>query len=107
MIIRTSIAERGSANIALPRQLSKREQRRLENTKYPKGKIAEAPIEDTESIENIVPVRVEETQEKEPAVPEETIVEPGTAIIRSKALEELEKNKVEKPKKKYKIISIG
>lgn len=104
------MAERGSVNSkTLPRQLSKREQRRLENTKHPKGKkIAEAPIEDTESIKNIVPVRVEEEiQEKEPAIPEETIVEPGTAIIRSKALEELENNKVEKPKKKYKIISIG
>lgn len=43
--------------------------------------------------------------------PEKPAVKPGTAVLRSKALEELENSfkaePEEKPKKKYKVVSIG
>ena len=124
MIIRTNVARRAAAATkATAPQLSDREKRRLENTKHPEGRIS--PVipnmaVETEPVEE-VKVRVEEekvetvktVEEIKPAVVEKTIdeldntvVEPGTAMIRSKVLEELDKQ-AEKPKKKYKIISMG
>lgn len=120
MIIRTYIADRGS-QFAVPLGLSKREQRRLENTKHPERKIAEkfSKVEEVSAeptVEEEVPVRVEEiveekkTEEQRAAavvVPIEgsgdTIVEPGTAMIKSKVLDELQN----KPRRKYKVISLG
>ena len=120
MIIRTLTADRGSS-FYVPPGLSKREQRRLENTKHSKGKIAEkfSEVEKVSAepiVEEEVPVRVEEiieekkTEEQRAAavvVPIEgsgdTIVEPGTAMIKSKVLDELQN----KPKRKYKVISLG
>ena len=132
MIIRTSIErDRALANFGSKEQssawISKREQRRLENTKHPEGKanpqpkkVTEAPVEvSTMSLRKTVPVREDDLNEiTESAVPAPTIVEPdqtdvqpGTAVIRSKVLEEIankyKEEPDEKPKKKYKVISIG
>lgn len=115
MIIRTNMAGRAASHsaIAAP-SLSDREKRRLNNTKHSEGRVSPVilkEIVETEPVEE-VKVRVEEQietiqePEKPIVLPDNTIAEPGTAMIRSKVLEELE-NKAEKPKKKYKIVSIG
>lgn len=120
MIIRTNMANRAAmAQKPVAPSLSDREKRRLDNTRHSEGRVS--PVIPEEIVEakpvEEVKVRVEEKvetiQEKEEtAVVAEPIVElddatvePGTAMIRSKVLEELE-SKVEKPKKKYKVISI-
>lgn len=126
MIIRTSMSQRGSFK-ERTRQLSKREQRRLENTKHPEGKhdafaaeVTEAPVEvQVVPLKEEIPVREENLKEiTESAVPAPAIVEPettnvrpGTAVVRSKVLDEIankyRQEPQEKPKKKYKVISIG
>lgn len=93
MIIRTSIADRLAA---MPKKqvlvLSEREKRRLKNTDYAEpDTIKEKPISEVDNAQ----VREEHRLENE--------IEPGTIQIKSKALDELNV----KPKKKYKIISIG
>lgn len=120
MIIRTSMAERAAIvhAVAAPK-LSTREIRRLEHTKHPEGRISpiiKKPVEEEPIIEE-AEIRVDDIIENnEPAEPvtEEPVIEnaePGTAIIRSKVLEELANSfKIEpeeKPKKKYKVISLG
>ena len=126
MIIRTSV--RNDRALAKSRaHLSQREQRRLENTKHPEGKrdafaaeVTEAPVEvQIVPFKEEIPVREENLQEiTESAVPAPAIVEPettnirpGTAVVRSKVLDEIankyRQEPQEKPKKKYKVISIG
>lgn len=86
-----------------PKRISSREKKRLQFTNR------------TEMQKEIIP---EETIEKEVAVVAQPIdetsqneIKPGTAIIRSKVLEELDedysKEPVKKPIKKYKVISLG
>ena len=126
MIIRTSI----QTDRALARsnaRLSEREQRRLKYTKHPEGKcdvpavqVDEAPVEvQIVPLKEEVPVREENIKEiTESAVPAPAIVEPehtdvipGTAVVRSKVLDEIankyRQEPQEKPKKKYRVISIG
>lgn len=122
MIIRTNMADRlGDALSMHPPKLSNRELRRLENTKHSKGRqspvVEDISIPEEVKVEPVikeeVPVRVEiieEKKETESAVIEQPVVEqdsataePGTAVVRSKVLDELNK----KPKKKYKVISLG
>ena len=103
-----------STKYSRPKKLSDRELKRLENTKHSEGKIPavkKIPIPEEEVkvepvIKEEVPVRDEVIKENEVenAAGDPTIAEPGTAVVRSKALEELE---AEKPKKKYKIVSLG
>lgn len=116
MIIRTSMANRDvRTKPSHPQKLSDRELKRLENTKHSEGKVPavkEIPIPEEEvKVESVikeeVPVRdtvIIEKKEVEDAAGDPTIAEPGTAVVRSKVLEELE---AEKPKKKYKIVSLG
>lgn len=121
MIIRTYMSERAAANqrLAAPR-LSDRELRRLAHTKHSKGKMPEVVEEVKEEIPVVEEVReeiVEEIKEEPAAVVEpieeleQPAVEPGTARIRSKALEEIENSFKKEPAKvplnKYKVISIG
>lgn len=122
MIIRTNMADRlGDVPSMHPPKLSNRELKRLENTKHSEGK--QSPVVEKISvpeevitepvIKEEVPVRVEiieEKKETESAVIEQPIMEqdnataePGTAVVRSKVLEELNR----KPRKKYKVISLG
>ena len=105
------MAERGERNYNARPSLTNRERKRLENTKHSEGKEFSAVIPEEEVkvepvIKEEVPVRNEIIIEKEMenAAADETIVQPGTAVVRSKVLEELE---AEKPKKKYKIVSLG
>ena len=115
------MSERAAANqrLAAPR-LSDRELRRLAHTKHSKGKTPEVVEEVKEEIPVVEEVREEIVEEikEEPAAAvepieelEESAVEPGTARIRSKAVEEIEnsfKNEPARvPLKKYKVISIG
>lgn len=114
------MSERAAANqrLAAPR-LSDRELRRLAHTKHSKGKTPEVVEEIKEGIPVVEEVReeiVEEIKEEPAAVEpieelEQPAVEPGTARIRSKALEEIEnsfkKEPAKVPLKKYKVISIG
>lgn len=114
MIIRTTIAGRAVIDSPIARpKLSDREKRRLDNTKHSEGKITpaipksivkeEVRVEEDKTIEG----KEENAVVAQPTVEaSRSIAEPGTAMIRSKVLEELEK-KADKPKKKYKIISIG
>ena len=128
MIIRTNMATRDQDEYLRVPKLSQREQRRLKYTKHPEGKQSpeEPSTEEKKIIEPLneeVQVRVQEVQEekqveekkqepKKEAVAtvqivgetSEKIAEPGTAIIRSRALDELQQNK---PRKKYKVISLG
>lgn len=128
MIIRTYMSQERARVPARTRQ-SQREQRRLENTKHPEGKPNAPAVEVDEAstekqvlpIQEKVPVRVEEDikeVEKKAAAsaetiaePDKTTVKPGTAIVRSKVLDEIankyKQEPDEKPKKKYKVISIG
>lgn len=105
MIIRTSMAERAAAGspVAVPR-LSQRELRRLEYTGHRKKVEEEAPV--VEEVREESAVAAQPIQE-----PDNVIVEPGTAKIRSKVLEEIENSYKKEPdavpKKKYKVISIG
>jgi len=102
MIIRTNMADRAAASerVAAPR-LSEREKRRLENSKYPEGKVS--PVIPEKIVEEVKPepvqkeVRVEKTieEEKELVAVDEAIAQPGTIMIRSKALEEIENKKTE------------
>lgn len=123
MIIRTNMAQRAATRekVVAP-SLSNRELRRLANTKHAKEKkysadpvsiAEEKPVEEEIKVrEENNWVKVEETiSEKTVEAPEETIAKPGTAIVRSKVLEEIankyQAEPQEKPKKKYKVISIG
>lgn len=120
MIIRTSMAERAATvhAVAAPK-LSTREIRRLEHTKHPEGRISpiiKKPVEEEPIIEE-AEIRVDDIIENnEPAelVTEEPVIEnaePGTAFVRSKALEEINNSYKATPdtvpKKKYKVISLG
>ncbi len=115
MIIRTH--KRPAAPVhPSARRVSTREAKRLQFTNRPEKKRVAVPEEKDIIIEE--PMIEETVHIEEPAAVaepieelDETIVEPGTAIIRSKALEELEnfyKKEPEKvPKKKYKVVSLG
>lgn len=124
MIIRTTMAERAVTGhkVTAPR-LSDREKRRLENTRHSEGKVSPAAptkIVDPKPVEEEVRVEekiVETIKNEEPAVsaqpieePVKPVAKPGTAVIRSKVLDELANSYKaepdEQPKKKYKIISI-
>lgn len=97
MIIRTSMAERAAVDnkIAVPR-LSYREQKRLEHSK-----LAKKMLENVEEVIEETPVAEEVREEKVVAQPIEelahTDVAPGTAIVRSKVLEELENSYRKEP----------
>lgn len=116
MIIRTFMSERAAAvdATAVPK-LSQREQRRLAMTKHPEKKPQEVKVE--EEVKEDIPVAEVREEKKEPAVSvqiigehDSAIAEPGTARIRSKALEEIEqgfkKDPEKVPRKKYKVISL-
>ena len=120
MIIRTSMADRAATvhTVAAPK-LSTREQRRLEHTKHPEGRlspIVKKSVEEQPIIEE-AEIRVDDIIENnEPAEPvvEEPVIEnaePGTAVIRSKALEEINNSFKATPdavpRKKYKVVSLG
>lgn len=88
-----------------PKRISSREQKRLQFTNRPEVKQEIIPEETIEKEKEaaVVVKPIGETSQKD--------VKPGTAVIRSKALEELNedysKEPVKKPIKKYKVISLG
>ena len=112
MLIRTH--KTAAAKFQPAAGLSLREKRRLANTIHPEGKHTAVPTVEAEPIKEEIreEIPVEAVKEESAVVAEtvaefsENIAEPGTAMIRSKVLEELEASKTQKPKKKYKIISI-
>lgn len=103
------MAERGTG-IPVPPKLSQRELRRLALTKHHVSKKPEV-VEEIEEEVPVEEVREDAVGAQPIAEASETIAQPGTAIVRSKALEEIANSfKAEPdavPKKRYKVISIG
>ncbi len=82
-----------------PKRISSREKKRLQFTNRPETQKEIIPEETINEEVAVVVKPIDETSQED--------VKPGTAVIRSQVLEELNEEPTKKPIKKYKVISLG